>query len=204
MYPRPPPYRAACSAPTAFGAPPTSLCGPSSSAGCKPRRLQTTSRMSSQPEDGWHGGSGSGDGQAPPAGNAASDAAFPNPMEPSQGTEGVPPAMAPGQTPGAMRDGPASTPACCSPQPLLLEICYGAHGCPLAPIRSTTRRAASRWLAVRLTAGSRQHGLYTHTRTGRKTPERSPSQKPRSSSFETAALKPLQRAIIIITQYHVS
>ena len=59
--------------------------------------------MSSQPEDGWHGGSGSGDGQAPPAGNAAGDAAFPNPMEPIQGAEGVPPASTPGQrTPGAM------------------------------------------------------------------------------------------------------
>ena len=41
--------------------------------------------MSSQPEDGWHGGSGSGDGQAPPARNAADDAAFPNPREPIQG-----------------------------------------------------------------------------------------------------------------------
>ena len=58
--------------------------------------------MSSQPEDGWHGGSGSGDGQAPPAGNAASEAAFPTTMEPSQGAEGVPPATTPGQTPGAM------------------------------------------------------------------------------------------------------
>ena len=97
------PYRAACSAPTAFGAPPTSLCGPSSSAGCKPRRLQTTSRMSSQPEDGWHGGSGSGDGQAPPARNAADDAAFPNPRESIQGAEGVLPATAPTQrTPGAV------------------------------------------------------------------------------------------------------
>ena len=59
--------------------------------------------MSSQPEDGWHGGSGSGDGQAPPAGNAAGDAAFPNPMEPIQGAEGVLPATAPAQrTSGAM------------------------------------------------------------------------------------------------------
>ena len=59
--------------------------------------------MSSQPEDGWHGGSGSGDGQAPPARNAAGDAAFPNPMEPIQGAEGVLPATAPTQrTPGAM------------------------------------------------------------------------------------------------------
>ena len=59
--------------------------------------------MSSQPEDGWHGGSGSGDGQAPPAGNAAGDAAFPNPMEPIQGAEGVLPATAPAQrTPGAV------------------------------------------------------------------------------------------------------
>ena len=97
------PYRAACSAPTAFGAPPTSLCGPSSSAGCKPRRLQTTSRMSSQPEDGWHGGSGSGDGQAPPARNAAGDAVFSNPREPIQGAEGVLPATTPAQrTTGAV------------------------------------------------------------------------------------------------------
>ena len=70
---------------------------------------------------------------------------------------------------------------------------YGAHGCPLAPIRSTALRAASRWLAVRLTAGSRQHGLYTYTRTGRKTPERSPSQKPRAAVSklqpETAAAR---------------
>ena len=59
--------------------------------------------MSSQPEDGWHGGSGSGDGQAPPARNAADDAAFPNPMEPIQGAEGVLPATAPTQrTPGAV------------------------------------------------------------------------------------------------------
>ena len=50
--------------------------------------------MSSQPEDGWHGGSGSGDGQAPPAGNAADDAAFPNPRESIQGAEGVLPATA--------------------------------------------------------------------------------------------------------------
>ena len=58
--------------------------------------------MSSQPEDGWHGGSGSGDGQAPPARNAADDAAFPNPREPTQGAEGVLPATAPTQrTPGA-------------------------------------------------------------------------------------------------------
>ena len=64
--------------------------------------------MSSQPEDGWHGGSGSGDGQAPPAGNAAGDAVFPNPMEPIQGAEGVLPATAPAQrTPGAM--GPRQT-----------------------------------------------------------------------------------------------
>ena len=48
--------------------------------------------MSSQPEGGWHGGSGSGDGQAPPARNAAGDAVFPNPMEPIQGAEGVLPA----------------------------------------------------------------------------------------------------------------
>ena len=74
-----------------------------SGAGCKPRCLQTTSRMSSQPEDGWHGGSGSGDGQAPPARNAAGDAVFPNPTEPIQGAEGVLPATAPTQrTPGAM------------------------------------------------------------------------------------------------------
>ena len=59
--------------------------------------------MSSQPEDGWHGGSGSGDGQALPAGNAAGDAAFPNPMESIQGAEGVLPATAPAQrTPGAV------------------------------------------------------------------------------------------------------
>ena len=59
--------------------------------------------MSSQPEDGWHGGSGSGDGQAPPARNAADDAAFPNPREPIQGAEGVLPATAPTQrTPGAV------------------------------------------------------------------------------------------------------
>ena len=59
--------------------------------------------MSSQPEDGWHGGSGSGDGQAPPARNAAGDAVFPNPMEPIQGAEGVLPATAPVQrTSGAM------------------------------------------------------------------------------------------------------
>ena len=59
--------------------------------------------MSSQPEDGWHGGSGSGDGQAPPAGNAAGDAVFPNPMVPIQGAEGVLPATAPTQrTSGAM------------------------------------------------------------------------------------------------------
>ena len=65
--------------------------------------------MSSQPEDGWHGGSGSGDGQAPPAGNAAGDAAFPNPMESIQGAEGVLPATAPAQrTPGAM--GPLQKP----------------------------------------------------------------------------------------------
>ena len=58
--------------------------------------------MSSQPEDGWHGGSGSGDGQAPPARNAAGDAVFPNPSEPIQGAEGVLPATAPTQrTPGA-------------------------------------------------------------------------------------------------------
>ena len=59
--------------------------------------------MSSQPEDRWHGGSGSGDGQAPPAGNAAGDAAFPNPTESIQGAEGVLPATAPTQqTPGAV------------------------------------------------------------------------------------------------------
>ena len=59
--------------------------------------------MSSQPENGWHGRSGSGDGQALPAGNAAGDAAFPNPMEPIQGAEGVLPATAPAQrTSGAM------------------------------------------------------------------------------------------------------
>ena len=59
--------------------------------------------MSSQPEDGWHGGSGSGDGQAPPAGNAAGDAVFPNPHESIQGAEGVLPATAPTQrTPGAV------------------------------------------------------------------------------------------------------
>ena len=59
--------------------------------------------MSSQPEDGWHGGSGSGDGQAPPARNAADDAAFPNPRESIQGAEGVLPATAPTQrTPGAV------------------------------------------------------------------------------------------------------
>ena len=59
--------------------------------------------MSSQPEDGWHGGSGSGDGQAPPARNAAGDAVFPNPSEPIQGAEGVLPATAPAQrTSGAM------------------------------------------------------------------------------------------------------
>ena len=59
--------------------------------------------MSSQPEDGWHGGSGSGDGQAPPARNAADDAAFPNPTESTQGAEGVFPATAPAQrTPGAV------------------------------------------------------------------------------------------------------
>ena len=59
--------------------------------------------MSSQPENGWHGGSGSGDGQAPPAGNAAGDAASPNPTESIQGAEGVLPATAPTQrTPGAM------------------------------------------------------------------------------------------------------
>ena len=65
--------------------------------------------MSSQPEDGWHGGSGSGDGQAPPARNAAGDAVFPNPMEPIQGAEGVLPATAPAQrTSGAM--GPRQPP----------------------------------------------------------------------------------------------
>ena len=75
-------------------APLTSLCGPSSGAGCKPRCLQTTSRMSSQPArqqrmGRWHArGSGSGDGQAPPARNAADDAAFPNPRESIQGAEG--------------------------------------------------------------------------------------------------------------------
>ena len=59
--------------------------------------------MSSQPEDGWHGGSGSGDGQAPPARNAAGDAVFPNPRESIQGAEGVLPATAPAQrTPGAV------------------------------------------------------------------------------------------------------
>ena len=35
---------------------------------------------------------GSGDGQAPPARNAAGDAAFPNPTEPIQGAEDVLPA----------------------------------------------------------------------------------------------------------------
>ena len=103
---------------------PTSLCGPSSGAGCKPRCLQTTSRMSSQPEDGWHGGSGSGDGQAPPAGNAAGDAAFPNPREPIQGAEGVLPATAPTQrTPGAV--GP-------------LQLMVTTH---------TTEPAVAKWLA---------------------------------------------------------
>ena len=66
--------------------------------------------MSSQPENGWHGRSGSGDGQALPAGNAAGDAAFPNPMESIQGAEGVLPATAPAQrTSGAvgpLQDGP--------------------------------------------------------------------------------------------------
>ena len=69
----------------------------------KPRRLQTTSRMSSQPEDGWHGGSGSGDGQAPPAGNAAGDAAFPNQHGAHPGRQGCSTGEGAGpRTPGAM------------------------------------------------------------------------------------------------------
>ena len=41
--------------------------------------------------------------RAPPARNAAGDAVFPNPSEPIQGAEGVPPATAPAQrTSGAM------------------------------------------------------------------------------------------------------
>ena len=55
---------------------------------------------------GWlrsHRSAGSGDGQAPPARNAADDAAFPNPRESIQGAEGVLPATAPAQrTPGAV------------------------------------------------------------------------------------------------------
>ena len=77
----------------------SSECGRGNgSKGC----LQTTSRMSSRHDDDRHGGRGSGDGQTPPAGDAASDAAFPTTtgtttMEPSQGAEGVLPAMTPAQ-----------------------------------------------------------------------------------------------------------
>ena len=100
--------------------------------------------MSSQPEDGWHGGSGSGDGQAPPAGNAAGDAAFPNPTEPIQGAEGVLPATAPAQrTPGAVgplhgQAPPAGDAASEAAFPTTVEPSQGAKG--VLPATAPTQR----------------------------------------------------------------
>ena len=108
--------------------------------------------MSSQPEDGWHGGSGSGDGQAPPAGNAAGDAAFPNPREPIQGAEGVLPATAPTQrTPGAvgpLQEGSKATRA---------QGTGALGGCLASQQTATAMQAAGGWAGVQSYHGAKPH-----------------------------------------------